>query len=522
MFNSTGRYGIIFNGEIYNYLELKQELIPDYEFRTHTDTEILLAAYEKWGAACLDKLIGMFAFIIWDEQTQTLFAARDRLGVKPLYYATLSTGEIIFASEIKTIHALGLTREADLATWSTYFTFGLYDHNNRSFWKGVKVLPAGHALRWHDGNMKIWKWYDLAQHVGDKLDTRPEEEVIDEYRALSEENVRFRFRSDVPVGVNLSGGLDSSILLWLIQTIQGPESEVKVFTFATGDERYDELPWVKQMLAGTRHPHHICWLKPKEVPELAKKMQRYQDEPFGGIPTLAYSKVFETARKLGVIVLLDGQGLDEQWAGYDCYKRALNEDSFVLNEVSAGFVHNSYSPSIHPECLVPEFRQLAEPLVFPLPFSDGLRNIQYRDIIYTKIPRGLRFNDRISMMHSTELREPFLDYRLFELALRQPAERKISNGVHKYLLRKMARRYLPDGVVESPKRAVQTPQREWLRGVLKDWADSYIHKALLKYGGIWLDKNAVLREWKEYCNGEGDNSFYIFQWINLGLWSELL
>jgi len=523
MSNPAGNYWIVLNGEIYNYLELKRELDTDYKFRTHTDTEVLLRAYEKWGIACLDKLIGMFAFIVWDEQKQIFFAARDRFGVKPFYYTELPTGEIIFSSEIEVLHTMGLSPQPDPISWATYLKYGLYDHTPRTFWNGVQTLPAGHALLWKDGQLRIWKWYDLAERVvRGELDIRPEKEVAEEYRSLLESSVRFRFRSDVPIGVNLSGGLDSSILLWIIQRIQGPDSDIKVFTFATGDARYDELPWVRQMLAGTKHPHHVCWLKPEEVPELARKMQRYQYEPFGGIPTLAYSKVFEVAKKLGVIVLLDGQGLDEQWAGYDYYESALNEGSFVANKLTSGLVQGTRSPIIRPECLVPEFKELAESVTTPSPFSDSLRNLQYTDIKYIKMPRALRFNDRISMMHSRELREPFLDHRLFELAFRQPTERKIYNGVHKCLLRNMMRDYLPEGIINAPKRALQTPQREWLRGALKDWADSYIHEALLKYSDIWLDKKAVLREWKEYCSGNSDNSFYVFQWINIGLWCELL
>lgn len=522
MSDTAGRYWIALNGEIYNYLELKKELSRDYEFRTHTDTEVLLAAYKKWGDDCLNRLIGMFAFIIWDDKDQALFAARDRFGVKPFYYSILPSGELILASEIKAIHATGLTPEADAAIWATYFSFGLYDHSERTFYKGVNALAPGSSLRWHNGDIRIRKWYDLAERIGDNPDTRDEKEVMEEYLSLMQESIRLRFRSDVAVGINLSGGLDSSVLLWLVQTTQGEENQLKVFTFVSADERYDELPWVKQMLTGTVHPHYVCRLKPQEVPELAKKVQRYQDEPFGGIPTLAYSKVFEEAKKAGVIVLLDGQGLDEQWAGYDYYARALSGQSAEGINFNLGFLQGGNTSGLRADCLTPEFRRLAEALNFRPPFSDRLSNLQYRDICYTKLPRALRFNDRISMMYSTELREPFLDHRLLELALSQPRERKINHGVHKYLLRKMMTNRLPKEILESPKRPLQTPQREWLRGALKEWADSYIEKALSSYGGRWLDADSVRREWREYCSGKSDNSFYVFQWVNLGLWSEPL
>lgn len=516
MTNSDETLQIVFNGEIYNYLELRAEL-NEYPYRSQTDTEVFLAAYERWGEGCLQHLVGMFAFLLWDSRQKKLFAARDRFGVKPLYYAHLPGGALALASEIKALHAAGIFRQMDAVAWATYLTYGVYNHNERTFWEGVSALPAGWALSWQEGNLKIRRWYDLSQSVGLELDQRPECEVVEEYRAFLLESVKLRFRSDVPVGINLSGGLDSSTLLGLVHAVQGSDSEVNAYTFATGDERYDELPWVKQMLARTHHPHRVCLLKPEEVPALAERVQSYQDEPFGGLPTLAYSKIFEQARHDGVIVLLDGQGLDEQWAGYDYYAQTLVYKSSGKPKLATGPVQGSRSQSTRPECLLPEFHALAEAFSPPTPFPDQLRNMQIRDACFLKIPRALRFNDRISMMHSTELREPFLDQRLFELALRQPPERKIRTGVHKWLLRQIARELLPQGVVEAPKRPLQTPQREWLRGPLRDWANDCIMTALLKYGGTWLQTDVIVKGWDAYQTLESDNSFYIWQWLNIGL-----
>ncbi|MEO8074160.1 MAG: asparagine synthase (glutamine-hydrolyzing), partial [Acidobacteriota bacterium] len=487
-----GNLVIVFNGEIYNYLELKRELEAEFQFRTQTDTEVLLAAYQKWGAACLDKLIGMFSFIIWDETEKTAFAARDRFGVKPLYYHRKNDGTLFIASEIKTLHAAGIARIADEKTWATYLTYGLYDHTERTFWKDINSVPAGHSLVWKDNETKISCWYDIAEKVGDEYDERPEAEVREEYFELMKDSVKLRFRADVPVGINLSGGLDSSSLLGLVHAVQGEDSDVKAFTFTTGDENYDELPWVKEMLAKTNHPLIVSELSPGEVPELAQKVQYSQDEPFGGMPTLAYAKLFEKARENGVIVLLDGNGMDEQWAGYDYYNSALNGNS-------ASIIQGTKEKPVKPECLTEEFRQLAEPFEFPNVFTDKVRNLQYRDTRFTKIPRAMRFNDRISMRVSTELREPFLDHRLFELALRQPTNRKISNGTRKKMLREISHKLLPEKLSGSPKRALQTPQREWLRGELKDWADEQIKNAVSNDFADWFEKDAVLNSWEKYC-----------------------
>jgi asparagine synthase (glutamine-hydrolysing) len=243
---------------------------------------------------------------------------------------------------------------------------------------------------------------------------------------------------------------------------------------------------------------------------LADSVQEHEDEPFGGIPTLAYARLFETARAAGIVVLLDGQGLDEQWGGYDYYRSAINGSATSV-------VQGTKERPVRPECLTEEFRKAAEPFQPAEPFRDPMRNLQFRDAVYTKIPRALRFNDRVSMRRSCELREPFLDHRLFELALKQPADRKISNGVHKVLLRKIARGLLPGGIVEAPKRPLQTPQREWLANELRDWASSCIDLALAAFGSSWLDASSVRAHWRDYCLGAADNSYFVWQWISLGL-----
>lgn len=506
--DSTNRYWIALNGEIYNYLELRREL-PDYPFHSRTDTEVVLAAFTRWGPAILDRLIGMFAFVIWDTQEKRLFAARDRFGVKPLYFHLRLDGTICMASEIKAIFATGFPAEPDETAWATYLGKGFYDHTSRTFWRGIFALPGGHVLTWQEGHTEIRRWYDLADRTKN-LDQRKEEDVEEEYQALMMDSVKFRFRSDVPVGINLSGGLDSSALLGVVRAVQGEQSSVKAFTFISGDSHYDELPWVEQMLAHTQHPSVVCVLSPAEVPDLALSVQRAQDEPYSGLPTLAYARLFETARQEGVIVLLDGNGMDEQWAGYDYYET-------VLQGGAAGMVQGTKDSPIRADCLMPEFVTLAENFISPQPYSDRLRDYQYRDAIYTKIPRALRFNDRISMRASCELREPFLDHRLFELAMRQPADRKIRDGERKWLMRRITGRITPEGIARAPKRPVQTPQREWLRGPLKAWAKEHIENAISALDKKWLDGEAVRRAWENFLAGNSDNSFYIWEWISLSM-----
>ena len=510
MRSHSGRYVAVLNGEIYNYLELRIELEGEFRFRSRSDTEVLIAAYEKWGVDCLRRLIGMFSFVVWDENEKTAFAARDRFGVKPFYYHTDAKGNFLFASEIKGLHAAGVERQANESAWATYLSSGFYDHSTETFWKDIYSLQGGHFLKWRAGHAQFSKWYDLAEAVGDNVDARDEDKVGLEYFDLMKESVNLRFRSDVPVGINLSGGLDSSTLLGLVHEVQGADSNVKAFTFATGAAEYDETPWVREMLARTNHELVVCTLGPEEVPSLAADIYAHQDEPFGGIPTLAYAKVFEEARKRGVIVLLDGNGMDEQWAGYDYYQAAANGHQVPT-------VQGVTNSPVRPECLSPEFRQLARLPDCPRPFKDSVRNLQYRDARFTKIPRAMRFNDRISMRSSTELREPFLDHRLFELAMRQPVGRKISNGITKRMLRDIVHDLLPERVSQSPKRALQTPQREWLRGPLRKWTSDMVECALSGPFASWLSRPNVESDLDSFLKNGSDNSFYVWQWISLGL-----
>jgi len=508
MFSQDGNRCIVFNGEIYNYLELRSEL-RDYNFRSRTDTEVILAAYERWGEACLDHFLGMFAFLIWDIKARRLFAARDRFGVKPLYYAPRPDGGLWVASEIQAFHAAGVPSTHDETTWATYLAYGLHDHSDRTFWNGIRNLPPGHLLTWQHERTETRCWYDLAARTGSDFDSRPVEIVREEYAALLDESVRLRFRSDVEVGINISGGLDSSTLLGLVHATCKYPTSVKAFTYATGDPRYDETPWVARMLAGMDHPSSVYEMTPREIPQLAASVQSIESEPFGGFPTLAYARLFEQARAAGVIVLLDGQGMDEQWAGYDYYEKLATGRETPLQ----GTTHRALAP----ECLTPEFLNLAEPFEPQLPFPDALRNRQYLDTRFTKIPRALRFNDRVSMRSSAELREPFMDHRLFELALRQPAERKIVPGIRKWMLRDITRSLLPSEVVEAPKRPVQTPQREWLAGPLRNWANDCIEHALHELGGSWFQSGVLRQAWHSWTEENNSNSFFVWQWISVGL-----
>lgn len=505
MSDFENRFVIVFNGEIYNYLELKATLKKEFRFKTLSDTEVILVAYRKWGHSMLERLNGMFSFAIWDKLEKRLFSVRDRFGVKPFYYA-VKDDHLLFSSEIKALWAAGVPKKINEKVCAGYLVNASYGMPDETFWEGIHQLPGGCMFELDSKKIgegiKINKWYDFVSQV--KHTPKYNYDSLKErYEALLKESVELRFRADVPVAFNISGGLDSSTLLSMVNRVFPGNNNINAYTFLTGHPDYDETPWVRKMIALTGNPLNECMLSVGEITKRAIDVSYYQDEPFGGIPTIAYSKIFETARNLGSIVLLDGQGMDEAWAGYDYYV------------TGSGFtIQGTNSSPVRPEVLIPEFTKLAIKDNYSAPFDEHLQNLQYRDIFYTKIPRALRFNDRISMMYSTELREPFLDYRLVELAFAQPVDLKIKDGQRKWMLREISKEYLGHEIAYAPKRALQTPQREWLSNELKD----FVIERVNEFSKLpWVNSDKVWEITNEYFKGKNDNSFFLWQWINLSL-----
>lgn len=502
MHSHCGRYVVVFNGEIYNYIEIKAALQNHFVFKTLSDTEVLLSAYIHWGIAFLDKLNGMFSIAIWDKKEQKLVIARDRFGVKPFYYFQ-DQNQLVFASEIKTIWAAGIPKNKNNKVWANYLSYGTYGLPHETFWQTIFQLPAGHyaeiSLK-NDAKIIPKKWYNFVSRIN-AIEPLEQIDLKTKYTNLLNDAIQLRFRADVPLGMNVSGGLDSSTLIALIHKNLPSHQNMEAFTFYCNDDNYDELPWVEELLKDK--PFHLnkVLLKSNDVPQLISEMSKNQDEPFGGFPTLAYSLLFKEARKKGIKVLLDGQGMDEAWAGYDYYHNNSNHIIQGLN-----------SSPVRPEVLNQDFLAFAEKENYEKPFESAMQNMQYRDIFYTKIPRALRFNDRISMLHGTELREPFLDYRLVELAFAQDDAVKFQNGNTKWMLRQISQEILTNKVALAPKRALQTPQREWIAKEL----NSYFSDKINEFSKLdFVKKSNVNQIWKEYNAGNQDNSFYIWQWVNL-------
>ena len=536
------RLWIVFNGEIYNYLELRDRL-GDYPYQSHTDTEVILAAYERWGESCVEQFVGMFAFAIWDTRKQSLFCARDRLGIKPFHYAW-HDGCFIFASEIKAILAAGYPPAPNLKTWGVYLTHGYFDHSEDTFFSGIQVLSPGHSLTLKGGKEISRCYWDLPEKAATPL-SLSDDEAADELMMLLEDAVRLRLRSDVPLGVNLSGGLDSASLLVTIDQLLEKEARLETFTASFDDERYDEQEWASEV------PHRAHWVRRVErldkadVWDMAYQAMWHQEAPFGGVATVAYHHLHTIARDVGITVLLEGQGVDELLAGYNYFRpffcldlleqgrwqhlrQTLRSGSVNpsdrlesvrrLRDGTRLLVYQDGTSHLRPECILPDLKSMTGPIPdFPQPFSDHLSNALYRDLRFTKLPRVLRMNDRLSMASSRELREPYLDHRVVEFLFRLPGDQKIRLEHSKFLLRHAMAKRLPDIVRLAEKRGVVTPQREWLRTVLRPEVHEMIRSKSFAERCLFDPREVELAH-DRFCEGKDHNAFFVWQWVNAELW----
>jgi asparagine synthase (glutamine-hydrolysing) len=536
---------LTFNGEIYNYQLLRQDL-RDYPFRSKSDSEVILAAWRKWGKACIQRFVGMFSFAIWDEKSRRLFCARDRLGKKPFHYAWLR-GRFLFGSEIKSLIAAGLPAQANERIWADYLVHGLYDHSDETFFESVKVLPAGHFAELVDGKLTIDRYWDPRPQSGEQLQLS-DDAAADHLLALMEESVRQRLIADVPVGLNLSGGLDSSMMMAITDhLLSNSAGSIETFTASFGDPRYDEDSFADRIPRRNQWRRHVVRTSPQECWDLLQRGLWNQEAPFGGIATVAYHKLHAEARRRGIIVLLEAQGADEIFAGYPyflpAYWRDLLEQrrhaqlrrelrAFPPQERQRWLAHlrsllGKGALSIHYDgtshlAMTGVSASMIEragqaPQLETTSSGGYLANALWRDTRYAKLPRVLRMNDRLSMASGTELRAPFLDHRVVEFSFRLPSDQKIRLGQGKFLPRHAMRHLLPAEVAHHRKRTVVTPQREWLRGPLRSSVDDVLASRSFAERG-WFDVPAARKAFADFADGKGDNSFFVWQWINAELW----
>ena len=524
-----GRWILTYNGEIYNFKELRKEIADRWTWKTMSDTEVLLAAWYLWGKDCLNKLVGMFAFIILDKKDKMLTLVRDRFGIKPLY-KLIKKDFMAFSSEITPLLRFQKNISPDNSAVRTYLEKGNYDHCERTFFNEIhSVLPGTVTeINLYKDYHKTEKWYYISDHIKDN-NCMSEDDIINETERLARQAISSNLISDVGLGLNVSGGVDSSML---VNMTREQLNDTNLFT--QDYLGYSELPWVKEISKGEKlNVENITFGR---ISDFLKDTVKSQAEPFGGVFVCGYNSIYQSARKKNIKVLLDGNGVDEAFLGYEKYHQLyveLAKDTKYYEKLKKEFTHfwghdpepfkaNSSidgSNGLKPEAINKNL--LKNDLLLSrenINFKNPVKQLAVNDLLFNKIPRGLRFNDRVSMFNSCELRVPFLDHRLVEFAYSIPINLLINNKGSKVIFRKVLSKKVSNNIAFSKKRSIQSPQREWLS---KEWRvlveDTIGSKSFADRG--WIDPLIAKNFYSDYLNGDKKNSFFIWQWINLELWA---
>ena len=553
--NEDGSVLVIFNGEIYNFVEIRAELVArGHRFRTGSDTEVIVHGYEEWGDRCVERFRGMFAFAVWDARARRLLLARDRLGVKPLYYAHLPGQGVVFGSEIK-----ALLQDADVPRdWrpeaiDAYLTL-LYVPAPGTIYSAVQKLPPAHLLVAEQGSVRISRYWDLP-FPGTGSEAR-EAEYLEELDALLREAVGLRLVSDVPLGAFLSGGIDSStVVSYMKETSARPP-----VTIAVGFEQreYDEVEHAETVARHLGCEFHALTASPR-IETLLPKLAWHFDEPFADSSAVPTYYVSKAAREL-VTVALSGDGGDELWAGYAHHRvehmeqraratlgparylaswigkalplsvkgaRSLRhlgvapEDAYALKHVNGTFERDAktalysadFSRQLNGHDPLESLRAAWRDCASPSPMD----RVLYADARTYMIDDVLTKVDRMSMAVSLEAREPLLDHRLLEFAARVPAALKIKDGRSKYLLRRLLERRVPRSITERGKSGFAAPIGAWMRGPLAGLGGDLLLDGRLRDRGLFTHA-AVERLWHDHRTGRADHPHRLWQLLMLELW----
>ncbi|HMD32726.1 MAG TPA: asparagine synthase (glutamine-hydrolyzing), partial [Candidatus Acidoferrales bacterium] len=534
MTSADGRWTIVFNGEIYNFRELGRELEScGVALRTKSDTEVLLEAWARWGVEALERLRGMFAFALWDARERALWLVRDRLGVKPLYYAPAGDG-LLFGSEIKALLAHpGVSRRLRPSAIDDYLTY-LYVPAPQTIFEGVEELPPAHWLRFSNGAIELRRyWQALPRPAGEAKKAGAEELC-----ALLDDAVRMRLVSDVPLGAFLSGGIDSSSIVALAARSQREPVRTFSLGFGAGEEHYTELEYARLVSGRYSTEHRELTVRPN-CAELLPRMVSLFDEPFGN-PTALLLHALSAATREHVTVALAGDAGDELFLGYPRYlgarlrrawgavpspvRRAASALARAVPEGTNGFHARRrareflsagdgswqsayvgwvtyFNPAQRRELYSPEFsaavdghfaESFLEDRFAEVAGADPLDQASYVDL-HSFLPHNvLQYGDRMSMAHALELRQPFTDHRLVEFALGLPAEQKLRGRDTKHLLRVAMRPLLPEQTLRRSKLGLNPPLGRWLRGELAPLVDRYLSPEAIRRRG-WFRPEAIAR-----------------------------
>jgi asparagine synthase (glutamine-hydrolysing) len=551
--DASGRYHLVYNGEIYNYLELRDELAArGHRFRTRTDTEVLLAAYLEWGEECQRRLRGMWAFAIWDSRERRLFCSRDRFGIKPLFYRR-SGARLELASELKAFLAVpGFAPALNLRLARDFLAYGRVEHDEETLVESVRRLPPAHSLTMDAGGLRLRRYWSLEQRPYDGRDAAAD------VRERLLEAVRIHLRSDVAVGTCLSGGIDSSAIACLVARLLATTEDAvavgprqRTFTATFPGEPFDEREHAEQVVAATGASPTWVTFDERDLLDVLPSIVWSQDEPFGSTSPAAQFFVMRAAREAGVKVMLDGQGGDETFAGYhtsfgphlrDLLVRArlaaflreagaLRRDhgfttKGLLRAVATGLAREETVDRIRAResgataLFGPSLRSVRQGAAARA--AAGQRDALHRQLhallTRTQLPELLRYEDRNSMAHSLEARVPFLDHELVELAFSLPADQLIRDGVTKSVLRRAVPE-LPDAVrARRDKLGFFTPHDRYFSGGLGVLAEEVFADAATRDRGL-VDVAEARRRLGQHRSGERRAGFELWRALNLELWA---
>ena len=549
---------IVYNGEVYNHVELRTELEAlGHVFRSHSDTEVVLAAWRQWGEGCLSRFNGMFAFVILDLERHRLFAARDRFGVKPLYWWVSPEGFIAFASEIKQFTTLpGWRARLNGARAYDYLNWAASDHGVETLFDGVRQFAGGeYLLAGMDAlteNIRPQRWYTLRP-AAVEMDY---EAAVCRFRELFEDSVRLRLRADVPVGTGLSGGLDSSSIVCTVNRLlrdQGAHALQNTFSACAEDPRFDERRFIEIVARHTGVATHYTFPHLDGLFPALDDLVWHHDEPFLSTSVYAEWRVFELAKACGVKVTLDGHGADELLAGYHGFFGARLAGLFqrgdlvgLAREMAAMRRRFGYSSShlllrmldtLLPDALRQPLRRLsgrsatgvawldtdrlgvveADPFQATGAKSASIRGMSRAQLLHTSLPVQLKWADRDSMAHSVESRVPFLDYRLVEFVQGCPDAFKIEAGVTKRILRAgLADRLPPEVAGRADKMGFVTPEAAWVREQAPDLFRHAVAEAVEASHGVLTPATVSAAE--AIIAGRGAYDNLLWRWICFGRW----
>jgi asparagine synthase (glutamine-hydrolysing) len=493
------RYVIVYNGEVYNYLELKEELqAAGYVFKSKTDTEVILAAYDKWGEECVNRFNGMWAFAIYDQFKNVVFCSRDRFGVKPFYYYQ-SKQNFAFGSEIKVFTGLvDWEPVLNIPKAIDFLEQGIFDHTDETFFQGVKQLKGGHNLVYdlEANTFAIRMWYDLPNRV--KPFSGNFNKAKKEFKELFDSSVQLRLRSDVKVGSCLSGGLDSTAIVCTVNqqlSCNGKEKIQETVSACYQNSKFDEQVYINEVVSKTNVKSHKVFPTFDTLFETLEKIVWHQDEPFSSTSIFAQWHVFKEAKSNDLIVMLDGQGADEILAGYghfyDSYFTSLLRQGKVktlVTELKAYkrlYKHSNrklvqfFVKGFFPKSAVKKLQNIyfKKPLnviqekvrenhtqYFQGTSAQSIKEAALDQTLYSNLPMLLHYEDRNSMAHSIESRVPFLDYRLVEFSLGLPEKFIINKAVTKFIVREALADTIPAKIKgRYDKIGFITPETEWFK-----------------------------------------------------------